>query len=185
MEIIEEVKERASVVPGIVCVKILTEEEKIKTRKLEKMAEENGAAGGLMDFVNEGVWAALDKEHVLLIVADNDQGFRDPPESWTLMVDEEKNVIGEWLPKNKIEEFKKKKNVHFIGDDFVLYTDRKRVGRSYFLLPAMPFPELESVKNIKNITSGSVSPPADMYLKKLTGITENYWTILVGFDKDD
>jgi hypothetical protein len=185
MERTEEVLERIRSVPGVLKALELDERQQIMVTKLEKQAENTGAAGGLMEFINEGVWKALARKHVVLIVADNEQGFRDPPEPWTLMVDEERNVIGEWLHPERIEEFKGKKNVQFISSDFVLYSDRKRTGKCYFLLPGISFPEIEDIDGVENVVSGSVSPPADAYLKKEVGMTENYWTILVGYDESD
>jgi hypothetical protein len=35
------------------------------------------------------------------------------------------------------------------------------------------------------VVSGSVSAPADLYLKKVIGMDNNFWTILVGFDETD
>ncbi|MHC1604769.1 MAG: hypothetical protein ACXQTP_02200 [Candidatus Methanofastidiosia archaeon] len=185
MKVTDEVKKTLLAIPGVIDARFLNDEEKIKIKKLEKLAEENGAAGGLMEFINEGVWVALDKKHTVLVIADNKQGFRDPPSSWTLMVDKNRNVVGEWIPKENIPEYKTKDNVQFISEDFVIYTDRKRYGKCFFLMPPIPFPELDGLKIIKNVASGSVSAPADMYLKKVAGIEENYWTILVGFDEDD
>lgn len=185
MELSEQVLDRIRSVPGVLHAQELDERQRIMVRKLENQAENTGAAGGLMEFINEGVWEALAREHVILIVADNEQGFRDPPEPWTLMVDEKKNVIGEWLHPERVEGFKEKKNVQFISSDFVLYTDRERTGKCYFLLPGISFPEIEDMVGVDNVVSGSVSPPADAYLKKEVNMTENYWTILVGYDESD
>lgn len=172
-------------IPGVVLVRELSEEELIKVKKLEKKAEENGAAGGLMKYINKGVWSTLDRQHVLLMVADDNQGFREAPSTWTVMVDERGSVVGEWLSKDRIPEAKENKNATFISEDFVIYRDRPRQGECSFLMPSVPVPELDGVEGIKQVMSGSVSPPADFYLKKLINMDENFWTILVGYDDDD
>ena len=185
MNYIKETLDRINIIPGVLAAHELNEAHIIQITKLEKMAEKNGAASGMMEFVNKGVWESLNKEHVLLIVADSDAGFREPPEPWTVMVDEKGTIVGEWIQESRIEEYKKKDNVQFLGNDFVIYTDRPRQGKVIFLMPAMPFPELDELAHIKNVKSGCVSAPADMYLKKTFDVTGNYWTILIGFDAHD
>ena len=115
-----------------------------------------------------------------------------------LLVDDEKLIceglslllgnyedIGEWLCKDKIPEVQENKNATFISDDFVIYRDRPRHGECSFLMPPVPVPELDGIDGIKNVMSGSVSAPADVYLKKIINMDENFWTILVGYDDSD
>jgi hypothetical protein len=185
MDTKKTVMETLRSIPGVVLVRELDEEDIIKIKKLEKMAEDNGAAGGLMTYVNKGVWSTLGRQHIMLMVADDNQGFREAPSAWTVMVDERGNVVGEWLCKEKIAEAQENKNATFISDDFVIYRDRPRYGECSFLMPTLPVPELDGVEGITNVMSGSVSAPADMYLKKLINVEENYWTILVGYDDSD
>jgi len=185
MEKIHEVKKRLEEIPGVVHVRELGEEEKIHIRKLEKLAEENGAAGGLMEFVNKSVWCTLDRAHVLLMVADDNQGFREAPSAWTVMIDEQGNVVGEWLKEEQREAARANPQASFITDDFVIYRDRPRAGKCQFVMPPMPVPELEGIEGITGVVSGSVSAPADLYLKKVIGMDNNFWTILVGFDETD
>ncbi len=185
MDIKTTVMETLRSTPGVVLVRELTEEDIIKVKKLESKAEENGAAGGLMKYVNKGVWSTLGRQHVLLMVADDNQGFREAPSAWTVMVDDRGNVVGEWLCKDKIPEVQENKNATFISDDFVIYRDRPRHGECSFLMPPVPVPELDGIDGIKNVMSGSVSAPADVYLKKIINMDENFWTILVGYDDSD
>lgn len=183
MACIDDAIRQLKSVKGVLSVHELTEAQLIQVRRLEEIAQKNGAANGLMEFKNQGVWDSVSKDHVVLVVADTEQGFRDPPESWTLMVDKKGNVIGEWIRESEIEEYKQKENVQFIGNDFVMYTDRARCGECMFMMPSMPFPELDDVSCARNVRSGCVSPPGDMYLKKEFGIEGNFWTLLVGFNE--
>ncbi|HOP08666.1 MAG TPA: hypothetical protein PLC12_00405 [Candidatus Methanofastidiosa archaeon] len=139
----------------------------------------------MMEFKNKGVWDSLGRKHLVLIVADMEQGFRNPPCSWTLIVDEMGNTVGEWIPEERMEEFKERDDVQFISNDFVLYKKTPRVGKCFFMMPPLPFPELDDVEGIRNVVSGTVSPPADAYLKKLSNTSENFWTIIIGYDADD
>ncbi|MBN1786679.1 MAG: hypothetical protein JW825_06825 [Candidatus Methanofastidiosa archaeon] len=181
----ENVEKRLMEIPGVIRVVQLDDKDRRHISRLEKMAEDNGAAGGMMDFTNKGVWDALAKKNLVLLVADSKQGFRDPPCSWTLIVDEKGNVVGEWIPEEKICEYKERDDVQFLSNDFVLYRGRERVGKCIFMMPPLPFPELDDVEGIKNVVSGTVSAPADAYLKKITNISENFWTIIIGYDLDD
>ena len=185
MNVFDVIEKRLMEMPGVLKVMKLDDKDKRHISRLEKMAEENGAANGMMDFTNKGVWDTLNKKHLLLLVADSNQGFRDPPCSWTLIVDEKGNVIGEWIPKEKQEEFKERDDVQFLSDDFVMYRKRERVGKCFFMMPPIPFPELEDIVGIKSVVSGTVSAPGDAYLKKISDTSENFWTIIIGYDLDD
>jgi len=185
MDHYEDVENILKEIPGILKVMKLDLKDKRHVSKLEKMAEDNGAAGGMMEFKNKGVWEALGRKNVVLIVADTEQGFRDPPCAWTLIVDERGSTVGEWIPEEKIEAFKEREDIHFISKDFVLYKNVPRHGKSFFMMPPIPFPELDEVVGIRNVVSGTVSPPADAYLKKISETEENFWTIIIGYDTDD
>jgi len=72
---------------------------------------------------------------------------------------------------------------------FVIFPDRRSGPRvpCFFLLPPLPFPELESVKDelgIENIISISPSLVSDAYLRGELGfsLSNSLATILVGFD---
>jgi hypothetical protein len=78
----------------------------------------------------------------------------------------------------------------FFGSDFVLFPER-RLGRrhvpAFLVIPPIPFPELEEVKDVFGIDSiMSVSPStrADEYLRGAYGFSmlPSYATILVGWD---
>jgi len=169
MNTVEKVIERVKKIKGVVDAKPLSEEDRKRVAELEKEAESHGACSGMMKFVNEGVWEVLRRKNVIVVLADDTQGFRPPPEPWVVMCDEDGCVVGEWLPPEKCEEAKKDPNCMFISDDFVLYKDRYKKGDVYFLMPPIPFPEVEELEGVKNVVSGSTSPPADDYLKMVTG----------------
>jgi len=184
MDTVEKVIERVKKIEGVIDAKPLNEDDRKKVEELEKEAESHGACSGMMRFVNEGVWEVLKRNNVIVVLADDTRGFRPPPKPWIVMCDEDGCVVGEWLPPKRREEMKGNPNCMFISDDFVFYKDKYKMGDVYFLMPPIPFPEVEEVENVKDVVSGSTSPPADEYLKKITGYEgTNYWTILVGWNE--
>jgi hypothetical protein len=73
---------------------------------------------------------------------------------------------------------------------FVLFQDRRKNSKSvpaYFLIPPVPFPELEEKRDyfsIEHIMSISPSTPADDCIRSLYNLSmkPEYASILVGFD---
>ena len=181
---VDEVINRAKRMPGVVDAIPLDNKERTKIEELEKEAESHGAVKGMMRFVNEGVWEVLKREHLIVVLADDEQGFRPPPEPWVVICDENDDKVGEWLPPEKREKLKGDPSCLFVSDDFVLYKDKYKKGDVYFLMPPIPFPEVEEVEGVKDVISGTTSAPADIYLKEILGYTGyNYWTILVGWNE--
>ena len=77
----------------------------------------------------------------------------------------------------------------FLADSFVMYPERRTGAHvpCLFILPPIPFPELEHRQEelaISGIVSVSPSLAVDMYLRELFGFdrTNELATILVGFD---
>jgi hypothetical protein len=175
-----EIKARLREIPGVLAVGLLTKKDKKEVIHLEKNAKNRGAAWGTMDFINEGTFEALKREvtWVLLI----DENFRDPPRPWMVMLDEDGELLGEWIKKEKIAEMKKRDDVIFMGPDFVMYKKIPK-GKPYFLMPSLPFPELDDLPGLENVVSGSPCPPSDEYLKQVLDCEgSKHGTLLVGFD---
>lgn len=182
-EALEEVEKVIRNLPGFVDMVFLEPEMKDKIIELEKQAEENGAAGGLLPFRNTGVWEALDREVSLVIVFDAEikmLGVDSPP---VIMVDGHGNVLGEFVGPEKQKELQGQEGVHFLSDDFVIYSDVTPQGEPLFILPSLKFKALDNVKGISRVTAGSISPLSDYYIRDLLGyINTDHWTHLVGFD---
>jgi hypothetical protein len=82
----------------------------------------------------------------------------------------------------------KEKHV-FFQEGFVLFPERRKNTRrvpAYFLIPPVPFPELEEKRDLpaRNIMSVSPSTHCDVILRRKYNFTgkPEYATILVGFD---
>lgn len=184
MSTVEKVIERVKQIEGVLDAQPLTQEQRNKIEELEKQAEATGAVSGMMKFINEGVWEALKREKVIVVFADDLKGFRPPPQPWVMICDENGFCVGEWLTHEQIEKAKNDPNCIFMSSDFVLYKDRYKSGDVHFVMPAMDFPEAEEVEGVKNVTSGTPSPPADSYIREITGHAgTKYWAILLGWDE--
>ncbi|MFQ6088160.1 MAG: hypothetical protein ACE5K0_04585 [Candidatus Methanofastidiosia archaeon] len=178
-ELLKKVERKLVEMECIKDLRFLSEEERKEVSRLENF---KGSGRFGMDLLNEGISEVLKREFVLVILVDEKEGFREPQELM-LIVDEKRNVIGEWLSKDRIKEVRNRENVFFLSSDFVIYTDVKPHGRSYFLIPPLGFPELSGIEDIENLVSTSPSLHSDSYLKKLLNSRDSdFSTILIGFD---
>jgi len=180
MGIEEDILKRLKTVKGIVAAFVLHAEDLDKVREFEIQAEKNKAAGGMMDFINEGVWEVLSKGSVFLIFIDETFSDRKHGQSLTLMKDPSGNTLGKLLRKDEIPEYQKRDDVLFMGEDFIIFTKVKTQGKPYFVIPAQ---EVEELKDIKGI-SASLCVPTDLFFKEKYNINgENLGTVLIGIDK--
>jgi len=144
----------------------LTSEERARIRQLEDDAEEFGAAGGAIKFINAGVNEALESDLVFALTSG--PMHRDPPAPWTIMIDAEDKVIGEWLPSSRIQEAREGGRCVFLSEDFVMYKDRRPVGEARFIMPYVCL-LVEDAPGIQVCGIGSPSTPADEYIRSLMG----------------
>ncbi|MEM0449545.1 MAG: hypothetical protein QW520_06980 [Methanomassiliicoccales archaeon] len=179
----EVVRKKIEEIPGIVAFQYLDQKFKGDIIALEKAAEDNGACGGLMPFINKGVWSCMSKEEQFVIVVKGETLILSLSKSLVFLEDQEGQVIGEWVNPSRLEELKKKDNVCFLSEDFVLYSDVNIRGEPRFVLPAVDFHYLDDIEGVENVVSGSVSTLADEFIREKLGyLLENHWTHLVGFD---
>jgi len=135
-----------------------------------------------LDVVNEGVAQCLRRQHVICVIKDT--RFRPPPEPTVLMMGDADMVIGIEILPGQHSSFREKENICWLGDDFVVFTDKVPKSKEYFLMPPVSFPELEQVPGAKNIVSCSPSPLGDLIIKNYYELEDNpkLASILVGFD---
>jgi len=180
MGIEEDVLNRLKSVEGIIDAFILSPDDIDKVREFEIQAEKNKAAGGMMDFINEGVWQVLSKGAVFLIFIDETFSDRKHGQSLTLMKDPSGNTLGKLLRKDEISEYKKRDDVLFMGEDFVIFTNVRTQGKPFFVIPAQ---ELDELKDLKGI-SASLCVPTDLFFKEKYQIKgEKLGTVIIGIDK--
>lgn len=166
-QIMPSLRELLACVAEVVEVRPLNDEERARIRRLEDEAQQTGAVGGLMQFVNEGIQRALDSDAVFAVLTG--PMVNDPPAPWTVMLDQDDRVIGEWLPASRIAEARESGRCIFLSDDFVMYKDRRPKGNARFVMPfiCLPVDENDPVFSVCGV--GSPSTPADEYIRSLMG----------------
>lgn len=180
--ILAAVEGRARAILGVMDVRFLDPALKEEITNLETQAEKNGACGGLMPFVNRGVWESLGRE-VTFVIIGNAQLLVDN-RGLLFMVDQEGQVIGEYVtPEQREKLLRDKPDTKFLSEDFIMHPEVEIHGEPYFLIDEIKFDYLEGVPGIARVTSGSVSTLSDDYIRDLLGFSgPNKWTHLVGFD---
>jgi hypothetical protein len=135
-----------------------------------------------LDVVNEGVRQCLRRQHVICVIKDT--RFRPPPEPTVLMMGDTDMVIGTEILPGQHSRYREMDNICWLGDDFVVFTDKAPKSKEFFLMPPVSFPELEQVPGAANIVSCSPSPLSDMIIKNHYGLEDDpkLASILVGFD---
>jgi hypothetical protein len=180
--ILAAVEKRIKAIPGVLDMRFLDPDLKEEVTNLEVQAEKNGACGGLMPFVNRGVWEALGREVSLVIVGDvhllvNNRGL-------LYMMDQKGQVLGEYItPEQREKILEEKPNTRFLSEDFIMHPEVEIQGEPYFLIDEVGFEYLDGVPGITRVTSGSLSTLADDHVREVVGLTgANRWTHLIGFD---
>ncbi|MBI0581528.1 MAG: hypothetical protein JET69_00750 [Methanomassiliicoccales archaeon] len=177
------VQERLLTLVGIEAVEYLDQNFRQEIEERERAAEANGAVGGLMAFVNTGVWEVLSRQEVLVIVAQPKVPILGPQNHLVHMVDQKGQVIGEYFPEGRRGEVELRENAYLLSDDFVLYGDVDMVGEPYFLIPPMNFPPLDDMCGIKKLVSASISTISDDHVRERLGYYDTKcWTHLIGYD---
>jgi len=146
--------------------------------------EERYSSLGPIGVDNLGVRSAAERDRLYFII--KDKRFRPPPIPTVQLVAEDGTVIGEEIIAGKRQDAGKNEKTVQFGKDFTLYCSRaKEKGKnSRFILPPVPFPEVEKLGFAKNVVSSSPSALGDAELKSSIGIKDDpkLASILVGLD---
>ena len=153
-------------------------------RKKLLIEEERYASLGPISVDNLGMKAALRKQKIYFII--KDKKFRPPPMATVQLIAPDGEILGEEIIGSKSPKCKEGERLFHLGRSFVIYvTKAKSKGKgSKFILPPVPFPEIEGLGFSKNVVSASPSTLGDSEIKKTLGIDDDpkLASILVGFD---
>jgi len=144
--------------------------------------EKRYASIGPLTVQNDGVTKCLKREHIACIV--KDKSFRPPPLPTVLLVNDKGKVIGkEMLPGQKMDEHTASKKL-FLGKDFVIFYREGEGKGARFVLPPVPFREVEKIDGVEHVCSSSPSTAGDFYLRNCVGLEDDpkLATILIAFD---
>jgi len=182
-EVRSAVRARMLALEGVEALVFLDQGLRQEIEALERRAEENGALGGLMPFVNTGVWEVLSRSEVFIIVVQSRVEIIRPEQQQVRIIDQRGNIIGEYVPGGWGEDADHRENSYMIGDNFIMYGDVEIVGEPYFVIPPMPFPPLEDMPDIKGLVSAGISTLSDEHVRSRLGYGDTKcWTHMVGYD---
>ena len=153
---------------------------KVRT-ELARIERQHGESGPLVVH-NEGVLDCLCRSHVACIV--KDKTFRPPPHATVLLVDGAGKVIGKELLAGEAAKPAPGVRILRLGKDFVIFYDGKAKGEARFVLPPVPFKEVEEMEGAARVVSSSPSTLGDLHIKRAAGLDDDpkLATVLVGFD---
>jgi len=131
---------------------------------------------------NEGMAEVARREHVACII--KDRSFRGPPKPTVQLVDDDGAVIGRELLPGETMTASERRKVIFLGKDFVIFADKGRGKGARFVLPPVPFAEVEAVPGVRNVCSSSPSTMGDMFIRRGIGLEDDpkLASIVIGFD---
>ena len=152
--------------------------------------------GELIPVINYGVHECLSREYTVAII--KTATFRPPPTPTVQLVDNQGNILGEEIV-NTEQKRKHEANEHstFVTPDFVLTQNPKILEYSLkserlekngpkqaFVLPPVPFVEVEELEDTCDVVSSSPDPLADLYIKQYFNFEDDakLASILVGFN---
>ncbi len=149
---------------------------------------------------NLGMEIMAKRDQVIVFL--KDPSFRKPPAPTVYMVEEEQEhsvdghvlhidnkyyrIIGEEIIDSNQQYTEK---IVSLGDSFVFYPERRcgKITPAFFLIPPLPFPELDERQEyfkIKDIVSVSPSSLVDCSLRESFGFTKEttFATLLIGYN---
>jgi len=137
---------------------------------------------GPLTIKNKGVSECLKRRHVACII--KDKNFRAPPHATVYLIDENDKIVGrELLPGEKVASTKDRK-VIMLGNDFAVFFEKGTGKGAHFVLPPVPFKEVEVLDGVKSVCSSSPSTAGDYFLREGTKLEDDpkLASILIGFE---
>lgn len=178
LEKLDEVLDVLSKLKGVRHAFYLTKSMKAGLASIEKRY----LSIGPLAIKNKGVAKCLGKAHVACII--KDRHFRAPPHATVYLIDDNDKVVGrELLPGERIASTEKRK-VIMLGKDFVVFFEKGTGKGAHFVLPPVPFMEVERLDGVKSVCSSSPSAAGDYYLRKRAKLDDDprLASILIGFE---
>jgi hypothetical protein len=184
-KLLEQIEAVLSSVKGILDVKWLDQEARIKVSELEDNIYKNGLSG-LGGYCNEGVKDVLSRKHICVVLNNNEFRHAIEPSLFWVAGD---IIIGEEVTDDsRLQNLKEKNTVKILRKKFVLHLDKMKEARGHrpvFIVRGLPFHEVECIRGIHDVLSASPSGSVDVYFKKRYGWDINandLGTILIGFN---
>jgi len=182
---IKSVEEALHATRGILDIGWISGEDATAISRLESDLQEKGL-GGLGKYYNEGLFEVIARQFICVVLNNNQFRHADKPCLSWMMGDV---VIGEEITdQDHLESLKESNKIKVIGKNFVVYYDRIKSASGQppvFICRALAFPEIESIRGVRDVLSASPVGLVDLYLKNKFGwdTTDSVLgTILIGFN---
>jgi hypothetical protein len=169
---------------GVLDVQLLSNIDKKDLLKIEASRKDD-----IIPVINEGLNECLNREFCLVMFKTSE--FRIPPEPTVLLKTDTGKILGQELIsiENK-ENYSNRNDVIFLSNNFILFKPKKVTSidvkeKEQFILPPIPFPELDELNEIVDVVSGTPSTAGDEYIKNRFCFPQDpkIATVLVGFSK--
>jgi hypothetical protein len=151
---------------------------------LNDLREEESKVKGSMGtgVINEGFNESLTREKVICIV--KDKRFRPPPEPTVVLRGNDGALLGVEVFPHTAHMYEGRDDVAWMGDGFVLFPHIAVKGGESFVMPPIPFVELNEGNGCYDVISCSPAPTSDLIIKKHYGLEDDpkLATILVAFN---
>ena len=171
---------------GVLDVQLLSKKNKDNLLKIEAIRKDD-----IIPVINEGLNECLNREFCLVMFKTSE--FRIPPEPTVILKTDAGRILGqEIISTEDRENYLGHDNVIFLSNNFILFKP-ENIGRreikekQQFVLPPIPFPELDGINEIFDVVSGTPSTKGDEYIKNNYGYPQDpkIATILIGFSKKE
>ncbi len=175
---LDDIQKTLSGLRGVKYTFYLTKQMRTGLGKIEKQYPSLGP----LTVQNDGVLQCLKRHHVACII--KDKTFRGPPHATVVLINEYGEVIGrEILRGEKVKEGASSKTI-FLGKDFVIFYGKGSGKGARFVLPPVPFREVEKIRGTSAVVSSSPSTAGDLFLRGCAGLDDDpkLASILIGFD---
>lgn len=168
---------------GVLGVEIVSEEDKKVLLGIETARNDD-----IIPVINQGLNECLNKEFCLVLFKTGE--FRIPPRPTVILKTDHGRILGhELISDEDREKYVGRDDVYFLSTNFILFKPEKGISggieKELFVLPPIPFPELNNISGISDIVSGTPSTKGDEYIKNRHGYTKDpsKATVLIGFSK--
>lgn len=136
------------------------------------------------DYKNMGYDLAMEREHRLCVFVTD--GYMFEKRTTLKLMTTDGTIMGTTLLPEEIPEYRKREDLIWISEDFVVFPDIIGKGEEAFVLYPTEIPEIsEAVPECTGAISVSPTPSSDAYLKELAGIplTKRIFTSIIAFDE--
>ena len=180
-EVLNNVVNVISGLDGVLEVRQLSNDDILKIIDMEAQRSKD-----IVPVFNEGVQECFKRDVCFVIFK---KGYFRVPPTPTVLLTFDGEILGHDVfdPEDK-KKFRDDEDIMFLSDDFVIFKDvlnnyNLEKGNEYFVLPPVPFPELDPFK-LDGVVSSSPSTKSDEYLKNKYsyGDDSSIATIIVSFN---